>query len=437
MSTQTVFTSDIVTPKSLINYLDGTAMFCVSSPFFAPPGMAATDKKKWLSIRENKDKSAKFTMLVSPEIYLRTINGSYTKNFTIGLVPVQRTSTGIVRTPKDYFVSQPYGEGYKPADTKTSKQKLSISPVNIDEGDIILNRFNWQLTMLMDFLLIAKVANIDLHKFEGMPNEQLFAEFANAVNSSMQLTSKFTIDPNYILTFDNPPCLTKDPATGATILVSGLEDPYNELCKMMMTSFKVAIGPRVQVLGNYKQALQLPNVVSLPQICSRVYMKQNATDDQPYGKSFNYKIIVNYRNKESKVPDFLITLEQRPGQTMPYTHETIPRLWGGMREDGKPGRARQRGAIFCVPQMDYRYLQMGNPGVSWRAQKMCLSKAPTEQQIKIDEGDEWMTGMIGEDMDEEPIPQPQAPPQIVPNVSNNEQDLNFTTTEDYAPPSSI
>lgn len=400
MSCQTVFASDIITPPALIDYLTGNGMFCVENPWFKPPGIPPVDIKKWLDLRPGSQNGI---MLNSPMLYVKTPNGTFTRNFTIGLVNVVRDGGQIIKNPKTYWIGKPYKDSYKPNDPTISKYKLLVSPAPSDESDEILVKFNWQLCMVMDVLIVAKVTNLDLRKYEKASNKELFDGLVKDINGVLSQRGgvrPFAIEPAYVSSYDEAPCVSKD--ASKDIAVAGLNAPTEKLFDTFLEHFRVSVGNKGGWLPKHFQAIILKSDHSYawPQISHKIYEKKGSEDavDTEYADRVGYNLIFNFQNKASKLPASLVTLQQTTKGAVPLNPLLVATLWGeGPGTTMPSSSACQRGALFTQPSLGFRYYKSGHPGIEWRVMKSCVTRAPAGIAAVVDQGDEWIMGNGGDD----------------------------------------
>ena len=178
MSKQFIYASDIVLPKSVIGLLDGSEQFCFENPYFSVPGITKPDKKSYIEV---KSVSSKFgVMLNSIYIFYKGANNVFTKQYAIGYTETSKIGSTVVKKPKEYYVVKPF-------DTndlgRTNRYKLIIMPSKneICPEDDILAKLDYQFSMVMDVLCIAKILDINLSKYAKMNNISLSDLIRNAV----------------------------------------------------------------------------------------------------------------------------------------------------------------------------------------------------------------------------------------------------------------
>ena len=171
MAKQTIYANEIKPLKSVISVLSGFDNFAIENPWFPIPGAKPCDPKTFLNVIPDK-KGGLF--LNAPRLLHKTASGPFSWNFVIGWTQIVSNQ----KLKKEYRINAPVAQ-----EELKRKQKLMVSPVKreLEPDDAALLLFSWQLSIVQDIILIAKILNISIIFFiiqERIPVASgLFDEF--------------------------------------------------------------------------------------------------------------------------------------------------------------------------------------------------------------------------------------------------------------------
>lgn len=175
---------DLKVEESIINYLNKTGDFYVENPFF--------DKKvkshEWLLQSSLKNDG---TLYRTPRIMMKDSRGVYSTNYALKWVPEHNK-------PQAYFIGHPYE--FKVPDYGSVRTSITPSE-HTDDGIILLQH---QLSMVLELLVVAKLHDIDLSKYESLTdNSDLYVALATDLD----------VDPipaEYVKSFNEPPTWSQE-----------------------------------------------------------------------------------------------------------------------------------------------------------------------------------------------------------------------------------
>lgn len=376
MSKELVYVGDIVPSKSIIGMLNGTEMFCIANPYFQVDNIKRPDLKQFL---EQSSSSKYGTFLSKVEIHVKTMP---TRPFTSRFAIAWANARG---AKKQYYIKRLYE-----LDTISTKEKLKflIGPNGgPSETDKKLCALDYQLTFVMDILLLAKILDINLSTYADLTdNSQFFAKFClemmNSINKHLDKDSQLTKDDlkvkkSYIDSFINTPIfMSRDKKYFA---IEQLGKPKTTITSIWKLFY--------EIYSNQDLASKFPkwkNIISansaaMPTFRFVDYLNPKTNNHE---SRFDCRITIVQRlpddnpNHNAKLPKFLFT--QRctgPNKFEPITPNNLPLLWGSTGDNPQlTGGVVQTGCIFLVPQLDFKYYATGNPTIDWRAEQLALKK---------------------------------------------------------------
>lgn len=396
MSKQFIYATDIVLPKSVIGLLDGSEQFCFENPYFSVPGITKPDKKSYIEV---KSVSSKFgVMLNSIYIFYKGANNVFTKQYAIGYTETSKIGSTVVKKPKEYYVVKPF-------DTndlgRTNRYKLIIMPSKneICPEDDILAKLDYQFSMVMDVLCIAKILDINLSKYAKMNNKTFYKNFIDDINEIIKARgSKKTIEHNEMLvdSFDNMPIFGKS-TRGEMIPIYDFENNTEPAFNTLFMSFYDAVSSIRNKMKGWEKVLQRPNCSAFPTFKYIDYEKRT-NDEIEHVKRFDSRLTFLIQLSTSdpgynpKFPDALVTRQQVDRKNIEkLSKHTLPNLWGGaLSDDEKTRGATHRGCLYIVPQPIYRYYEKGNPTIDWRVEKIATQRVANTKTSDYDEGFDFM-----------------------------------------------
>lgn len=378
MSKEVIYTGDFVPAKSIIGLLDGSEMFCIANPYFFVEGVRKPDLKQYLE----PCSTSKFgVMLKTADIYVRlTPTRPFTNRFSIGWTK----GKGI---KKDYFFMKLYEINSIP---EKFKHKLIITPKStFTEDDAKLCTFDYQNTVVMDVLLIAKILNIDLSTYKDLKdNTKFFAKFCVDINAAvnkllgkgnkLQPDEEVKVDKFYIDTFTNPPTfLSKDKKL---IPIRELGKPKSIIKTLWDSFYDVYSSMDLESkLATFKAIIKA-NSFALPTFrFIDVVNKSSSVHERRFDSrlSIIQKLDQDNKNYNANIKDFLIT--QRclgPKKFEQITQHNFATLWGSTEEQPDLTKGcTQTGCIFIIPQLEFKYYTQGNPTVEWRVEQLACKRA--------------------------------------------------------------
>lgn len=379
MSKEVVYAGDIVPSKSIIGTLDGSEMFCIATPYFQVDGIKKVDLKSFLEIQKKGD--SKFgVMLNQVDLYVKTMQSRpFTNRFSIGWTK----GRGI---KKGYYFMKLYE-----TDTIRDKfkHKLVVAPDGAaDENDPKLCTFDYQMTMIMDILLLSKILSINLSTYKDLKdNSKFFDKFEVDVNASInkllgkgqQLSKEeeFKVAKAYAESFVNTPTfMSRDKKYFA---IAQLGKPKTVIETIWSKFYDIFSSTDLESkLNSWKQVIAA-NSNAIPAF--RFIDIVNKTT-QAHERRFDGRLTVIQQMSESdkgynsRIPDFLLTQRCLGPKKFEYmTPNNLPTLWGSTNENPKlTTGASQSGCIFMIPQLEFKYYKSGNPTIEWRAEQLAIKK---------------------------------------------------------------
>lgn len=440
MTKQFIYATDIVLPKTVIGLFDGSEQFCFENPYFSVPGITKPDMKTFLELKGTQSKFG--VMLKQNYIFLKGANGVFSKNYAIGYTETVNTGTRIDKKAKDYYIMKPFEVKDL---SKSYKYKLIVSPAKgeILKEDIVLITLDYQFSMAMDVLSIAKILDIDLSKYKGKNNEAFYKAFINDINAIIKpkgAKKEIDYDEEFVKSFNEPPIIGKN-ERGDITPVCILDDgkSFEPLFDTLFTKFYSCVASIKKQFKGWERVLQRPNCAAFPSIKFIELEKKNG-DDTEYVKRFDgrFTFIIQLSSGDpglnDKIYDGLITRQQMTKTKIDkLTKATLPKLWGGaLSDDDKIKGATQRGCLYIVPQPIYRYYEKGCPTIDWRVEKISCRRIASSADVDYDEGCDFLGD--AEDPYGEDAPTPHEPTE---EEHRDAADAQFVGNEKEVDPSAF
>ena len=430
MTKQFIYASDIVKATSVIGLLDGSEQFCFENPYFNVAGITKPDKKTFL---DPSGANSKFGVILRQiNIYYKGTNNVFTNRYAIGYTETIRNGGQVNKKPKEYVIMKPFdvtdlGD--------RNRHKLLVSPNEISKEDTNLLIMDYQFTMVMDVLCIAKILNIDLSRYARQDNNNFYKAFIGDINEIIkEKGAKKTIEYDDILvaSFDNPPVFSKS-SRNDVIPIYDLENNLEPAFNTLFSSFYEAVSQIKSKLKGWEKVLQRANCYALPTIKYTCYEKKTGDEEiTEHGKRFDCRLtfIIQLSTGDKafnpKFPDSLVTRQQISRTKIEkLTKTTLPKLWGGsVSDDDTNTRAIQKGCLYIIPRPLYSYFEKGSPTIEWRVEKIATQRIQTDAINDYDEGTEFLTEAVNENAptDEE---------------NRNIEDVNFLRNENEIDPDAL
>lgn len=388
MSKEIVYAGDIENAKSIIGLLDGSEMFCVENPYFKVGGMRAIDKKTFLAIKQPT--STYGTMLNPVYLMVKTMrNKPFNSRFAIGYI----SSKGV---GKNYYVMRPYETNKL---TESVRQKLIVVPSGEpSKEDTNLAVLDYQLCMVMEVLLISVIMNVDLSKYAGVHDNNVFykrfcMEVTNKMKSNVDLNDQvLEVDDRYINSFNKPPYYAS--REKKHVPISELGKIKSTINSLFAKFYDLYLDADYHIhVGKWRDVVTA-NAVSVPSIRLIDYCKRGSTEHSArFDGRLTFCIQLSQTDKgfNPNFKDFLVT--QRAlggGKYQPLTPTTLASLWGGSLSDPNTSKgATQSGCLFIVPQLSFKFYNQGNPTVDWRVEKVAVKRNAMQLGVNYNDGDEF------------------------------------------------
>ena len=430
MSKQFIYASDIVKATSVIGLLDGTEQFCFENPYFNVAGITKPDKKSFLDTASGNTKFG--VILRQINIYYKGTNNVFTNRYAIGYTETVRNGERVDKNPKEYVIMKPF-DVTDLGDRQ--RHKLLVSPVNVSREDLNLLTMDYQFTMVMDVLCIAKILNIDLAKYAGQNNVNFYRAFIIDINEILkEKGAKKTIEYDDILvsSFDNPPVFSKS-SRNDIIPIYDLENNLEPAFNTLFTSFYESVSQIKSKLKGWEKVLQRANCAAFPTIKYTCFEKKTSEDEiTEHGKRFDCRLTfiiqlsAGDKGFNPKFPDSLVTRQQISRTKIEkLTKTTLPKLWGGsLSDDDTNTRATQKGCLYIIPRPLYSYFEKGSPTIEWRVEKIATQRIQNDAMNDYDEGIEFLDGAGNEN--------------VPTNEENrNNEDINFLRNENEIDPDAL
>lgn len=411
MNKQFIYANNIVLPKSVIGLLDGSEQFCFENPYFQVPGIKPVDKKLFLEPRQSKKPKSSNdygTMLNSPYIYVKSNSSSnvFTTNYAIGYTE----NRGSTKIKKEYYIMKPFQTSNL---SETSKIKLMVRPRPSSTGEIliedkILIQLDYQFSMLMDVLIIAKVLNIDLAEFKGQTNENFYPNFVKRINAFLTkigendkiINTEDAAFATFVESFETPPVLLKTKKEISPVEIVNNGKKTQRTFKQLFARFMAALEDHDDILSKWDYLRTPMYAGAVPTFKYAAYLSKKNPQEPKYEETVDVRLIFNYqldptdKGYNEKIPDFVITRQQvNKREQRRLTKHAVPSLWGGSPTDDNESTRKgmgQSGCLYIIPQPSFKYYQQAGPTVEWRVEKTILTPVATANSVEYDEGNELM-----------------------------------------------
>ena len=393
---QTVYASELKPFTSVIGLFDGSEEFAIDNPFFQLPGCKQCDPKAWLNAIPDS-KGGLF--LNGPRLLKKNANKVFSAIFVIGWTSVVQNQ----KLKKEYRIHAPVAQ-----ETLKRKQKLMVSPgsMEIGEDDAKLILFEWQLTLAMDVMVVAKVLNINLNKYKGMSNEQFYHAYISDINTELKKLKAQTMieyDEELVKSWTQPPIASKSKRKD-DIFIYDITNPQDPAIEPLMSSFYESITsirgkvPTFEPKG-IERVWSRPNCFAIPSFKYKTYMNKQDPDaglQQVFDGRLTFISLVPKTDKEynPKFPENLCTIKQvSRTQKVKLTKEILPELWGATTYNPNPERhesAKHAGCIFLSPSLNFSFHEKGSPGLDWRVDTYALSRVVTSEAEEVGDAGDFM-----------------------------------------------
>lgn len=387
-----IYASELKPLNSVISVIDGSDEFAFSTPFYPIPGVQPANKKAFLQpILDNNGG----LFLKSPMIYARTPAKTYTPKFSIGWTAP--------KTPKEYRIIAPFGAG-----TLKQRQKLMVKPLGGTDApeDYNLALLAWQLSMVQEVLLVARILELDLGKYKALTtNAKFYPAFvadANAVLQSKGCKKSLSVEKEYIESWNKCPILSKN-ERNEDIWIYDIAEPETEAFDTLFNSFYETV-LSTKTKPNAKQfdlVWKYKTNAPSPSIRFKLFAKtpEEGQEPQPPTKMYDTRItfISVFEPKDpgfAKAPDWTITNQQlTKAKVAKLTKQGLISLWGGVwpppSKDAHDS-ATYSGCIFLRLSSIYGFHEKGNPTVEFQADTIALNRTVKTSDDGIDDANDFM-----------------------------------------------
>lgn len=377
MSKEIIYCGDIINATNIIDLLDGSSMFLVASPYFKISGVKPIELKSFL---EPCYDSKYGVILSAAPLYIKTMSTRpFTSKFTIGWTKGRNIK-------KEYYVMKPY-ETDNICDNV--RVKLITTPRGeYTEDDAKLCTLDYQLSMVMDILFIAKILDINLATYADLKdNSKFFARFiADMIKSINRLLPEdqhisaddLKLKKSYADSFVTPPTyMSRDKKY---FPIEQLGKPKSNIESIWNLFYEAYSG--CDLAHNFPKwkSIISENATAMPafRFIDLVNKSTNAHEKRFDGRiTLIMKLTEADKGYNPKIKDFLIT-QQCNAQTKKFdvlTPQTLPQVWGSSAADPKLTKGcGQIGCIFLVPQLEFKYFKQGRPTIEWRVEQLAIKK---------------------------------------------------------------
>lgn len=394
MAKQTIYANEIKSLKSVISVLSGSDNFAIENPWFPIPGAKPCDPKTFLNVIPDK-KGGLF--LNAPRLLHKTASGPFSWNFVIGWTQIVSNQ----KLKKEYRINAPVAQ-----EELKRKQKLMVSPVKreLEPDDAALLLFSWQLSIVQDIILIAKILNINMAKYAGMNNDAFFPAFVADINQKLKekkAQKLLELDPGYVETWDNAPILSQNKRK-EPIYIYDVNEPHIPAFMPIMASFYESItsikGKQTFEPKFIERVWANPNCFSIPNIRLKCFIPSDGESpaQQVMDCRLTFISLVPPTDKEfnEKFPESLCTTwQQSKVKKVKITKNDLPMLWGNTvynPASDKHESARWSGCMFIQPQLSYSFHEKGSPVIEWRTDTIALTRIVAAVQDEVDDACDFM-----------------------------------------------
>ena len=396
--TKVYYLGEFQPATSVLGMFNGTESFIIANPWF--PDVSGYDAEQDIS-KPVKTKSLNGQRLNSPKIYMRNIE---TKALIKNYVLAWDNHKYVKGSPKKrYFIAHPAVESFQDGQWKNFQTKLKISSTKItDSSDLAFITFDYQLTIGMQILLIARTLNIDLSKYgadEEVNNVKFFEKFKSdiisVINKATGKEPSITFSKDMINSFTNPPAWGKpeDSSIDVPVKLSEDETSIEEAFQTPWLAVRSVINSAMQKLKDVTKPV-LRDVFKTndwhiaPEVRFFYAKSKRNADDDKYHKFFNSKIKTVAKldhDDEKKRPYCMLKTSKKSG--VMELNDLIS-LWGGTPKINLPlsSGVSWEGVIFVKPTFDFQYYRQGAPSVVMLANRFTLKKAESSSAGDYDDG---------------------------------------------------
>lgn len=424
-----LYASELNLPKNIVEWLDGSGQFCFSNPWFDVPGIGKVDKKTYL---EMKPDSQYGIYLNNPYLYVRDINGVFASayNFPIGYANISKQGQQIVKIPKDFWICRPYDTANY---CRGMKCKLDISPLKngdaFDKADTNLILMDYQVSVVMVVLLLAKVNDLNLNKYKGLNNLQFLTKFCDEIDATIseRVQKSVKIDRSTIdmlaNSFVEPPYYSKNTKNE---LVPVYDLDANEASFTdLYTLFREAIirSKALSKYGNWEKVLKKPVGAMIPSIRFVPY-ESKRDGDGIYKLSlkcrFTLVVLVDKTDPDYKAEVAKRTTKMQVSQNelkALHTNE-VPALWGAIAAQDNDTQVTRgmshKGCIFLTYNPVFRYSEKVGPTMEWTVNRLAFSHREKPAHEDFMDGADFI-----DPEDREPDTEPPAQNVDTTHIANN------------------
>ena len=399
MSKQIIYANNIKPFANVLSCYNGSAEFVIENPWFPIAGVRPQSKSDFMKPILDKNGGC---FLSSPKLLHLSPNKTFTLNFSIGWTTVD----GPNKLKKEYRIRAPASQ-----ETLKRSQKLMVNTTapQADPADMNIIRFSWQLNIAQDILLIARLLDIDLKRFNGLDDEKFYNQFvadANAKLKTFQAKKFIEPDISYIRSFSSPtpPLVSKNARKDAIFIYDVSDYQTPEFIPLMQAFYDCVLtikGKSPFTPKGIERVWANPNCYSVPSFRFATYTV--STDEGEEVKqtidtrlTFVAKVPPSDKEYNEKFPDSLCTTRQaNKSMKVKLTKDDMPELWGAKvfppEDPSKHESARQLGCIFITPSLKYSFHAKGNPTVEWRVDTYALSRVLVSQNEEIDDACDFLT----------------------------------------------
>ena len=396
MSKLTIYASDIKPFKSVIGVFNGSEDFAIENPWFPIPGAKPCDPKSYMgTIPDSKGG----LFLNAPRLLRKTPTGTFTPFYAIGWTTVVQNQ----KLRKDYRIHAPYG-----GQPLKRKQKLMVSPGNreLADDDNKLLLFNWQLTMIEDVLLVARILDVNLARYKDMDNTKFYNAFIKDVNEKLKARKADTlmvVDEELVNAWMNPPIVSKNKRK-EEIFINDINKPQEMAFQSLMQAFYesiTSIGDATNFNGKFLERIwDKPNCFAVPTFRLKTFIRKDDPERNAI-LSLDTRLIVYAKvddpkdpDFKAKIPDSLCTSRQiSKTKKVKITKQTMPELWGETEYHTNPEKhesATYSGCIFIAPTLSFSFHEKGCPTIDWRIDTLAINKTVRAEMDELEDACDFM-----------------------------------------------
>ena len=360
---------------SILGMFNGTESFVIANPWF--PEASGFDAEQDIA-KPVKTKSVAGQRLNSPRVYMRNVETkALIKNYVLAWDNHKYVKGN---QKKRYYIKTPPVEAFKDGKWSNVQTKLKISPLgDIDESDLAFVTFDYQLTIGMQILLIARTLEIDLSKYgadEEVSNTKFFERFKSDIVSVISNATKkepsITFSKDMVNSFTSPPVWGKpdDEVVDVPVKLSEDETRIEKAFQTPWLAVRSVIHSSMPKLKDsvkpvLREVFKTTDWHIAPEVRFYYAKSKKNTDDDKYHKFFNSKIKAVAKplpDDEKKRPYAML---KTPTKCEIMSIPDLISLWGGTEKTPLPhtSGASWEGVIFIKPALDFQYYRQGAPSV--------------------------------------------------------------------------